>query len=106
MALTKADKDFIHLSISGVNARMDANHEIVNLQLTGINEKLTKQNGRVAKLEERVDARDTICATVQAVKSDNEKSKYWKVIGYVIGTAILASLITNIGIFEFLKLLK
>jgi hypothetical protein len=51
MPFTAQDKEFIQLLIQGVNARIDANHDILDQKIDYSIKLGEKTNGRVTKLE-------------------------------------------------------
>ena len=106
MALSKADKEFIALNIQGVNARMESNHVITQMQLIEIDKKLIKQNGRITGLEEREAIKLLYCQGIQSIKAEHKKYSKWKTILIIIASAVLAAVIMNVGLLEFLKLVK
>ena len=85
MALTKEDKEFINLSIKGVNARISAVHDNLDAKIdVSINlGKIT--NGRVTQLEEWRGDQRIFCGEIQAGKKvitslKEKRQKGWNII--------------------------
>jgi hypothetical protein len=103
MALTKTDKDFITLSIQGVNARITDMHENFGEKLEGIEKQTTKTNGRVGELETWKENQRIFCGEVQSAKKErmSAKERRQKVINLS-----LYCVITAIAVWGFIAKLK
>ena len=49
-------KEYIHSTLAGYHSKVDAQNTVTNLKLETIEKHLDKQNNRIGKAEERVDA--------------------------------------------------
>ena len=106
MALSKQDLALIDSKFEGLTKLMNAHFENVADGQAAIQKRQDVANGRTNKLEERMNERDLFCGKIQAVKEDTEKYTIWKKAGMIIIAAVLSSIILNVGLLEFLKLVK
>ena len=74
---------------------MNAQEERIVKKLDEVKEIVKVQNSRIGKLELREHDR---CVS--------EKYKFWKVCAMIVVSAVVAALIMNFGVLEFLKLIK
>jgi len=73
MAFTPQDKEFIHLLIQGVNARIDSTHDNLLIQINQTIELQKKTNGRVTKIEDSNIDRDKTLTELMTSKKGREK---------------------------------
>ena len=99
MALDSQDREFISLSIKGVNARIEDMHENFNVKLEAIEKQTIRTNGRVTALESNTEKQSAFCGKVQAVKEDREsrKEKRQNRINLIFGAVAL--ILTAVMIF-------
>ncbi len=106
MALSKQDLALIDSKFEGLAKLMNAHFENVADGQTAIQKRQDIANGRTSKLEDRLNEKDLFCGKIQAVKAETEKYIIWKMAGMIIIAAVMASIILNVGLLEFLKLVK
>jgi hypothetical protein len=75
MTLSRQDKEFIQLIISGVNAKSEYFHDLTAKTLKELCEKVDKTNGRVSKLEEKDNEQTLFCGKIQAIKEEKDKQR-------------------------------
>lgn len=102
-------KDLIELHLSSIREEIRSMGKVSELKFDAIMEKQDEQiqhqiitNGRVTKLENK----QIIKEEEDRVKKEKDKKLYWKMAAMVVAAGFIASLISSVGLFEFLKLLK
>lgn len=100
------DHLFIESKFEGLTKLMNAHFENVQDKQEYMNKKQDKANGRITTLEGEFHDRELFCVKAQAVKEHKNKYRGWKIALFIIAAAIMASLINEIGLLEFLNFVK
>ena len=114
------DKEFLDLMAQGIRAEIKAGNDMLKMQIGGIIERQDKANHRTNKLEEFFiklhddemwlrNGYDGNRKDIDIIKEQRDKiiKKQWiYLIGGVVVASILAALISDIGLLEFIKLVK
>lgn len=106
MAFTNRDLNLIDLKFEGLTKLMNAHFENVQDKQDHMIKKQDITNDQVIILEKKVNTRNSFCEKIQAIKIEKNKYKVWKLALMILAAAILASIITNFGLLEFLKFIK
>jgi len=91
------DEPRLYAALEDINIRLTAHttilNEVLKPQIDKIEKHLDVQNGRVAKLEKRVDERDIICGNIQESKKNSVIRTRWIVTSIIaVGGLIIAAL--------------
>lgn len=100
------DRELIESKFEGSTKLMNAHFINMDDKLELIMKKQDFTNGRVNKLEDKVNEREIFCIKEQAVKIEYSKYRNWKIALIILASSVLASLITHSGLLEFLNFIK
>lgn len=94
-------KEIIQLTMSGYNARVDANYDIINNKLDGIYSHLKRLNGKVAKHESQIQKHNIDISKIpdpqiiHEIQENQSNNKYfWRTLAVIVAT--LAASVTII----------
>jgi hypothetical protein len=111
--MRKEDKEFLDLMAKGIRAEIKAGNDMIKYQIDGIIERQDKANHRTTKLEEffkelhdKSILYEKDYNNLVSVREKTIKRQWIYLVGGVIAASILASIITQIGLIEFIKIVK
>lgn len=102
-------REFIRGGIAGIHLEMAANAEVTNEAIRALAERQDKQNGNVAKLQEKSDERALVVADFRRLETNllGYKKKWLYLlagaVGFVLAIVILYDMIGISGIIDLVK---
>lgn len=102
-------REFIRGGIKGIHLEMAANAELTNEIIKELSDRQAKQNGNVAKLQEKSDERALAVADFRRLEANlRGYKKKWLyllagAVGFVLAIVILYDMIGISGIIELVK---